>query len=131
MSIKERQVRARLAAQAFARARDIKCFKDRGENPKCILCGSDNPKSWHGCHFVPVGSKGGPKSFHPANINLGCSQCNFFANQSATQYRENMIVKYGVDMVEYLETASLDYTMTADEIDEIWQHYRKEIKLLK
>ena len=131
MRMGKRQARARRAAQDYARTRDIKCFEKNGEIPVCIMCGSSNPKSWHGCHFVSVGSRGGPRALHPANINLGCSKCNLFSAQNDTKYRYNMIVKYGLEMVEYLETASFDYKMTADEVDEIWKYYKSLLKELK
>lgn len=130
MPMKKRQARARKSAQEYARLRDMRAFEERGELPKCIMCGNENPTSWHGCHFVSVGSKGGPRSLHPANINLGCGQCNFFRAQNDTQYRENMIVKYGAEMVEYLTNAPLDYAMCDEEVDEIWKYYRSEIKRL-
>lgn len=131
LTIKARQKRARTTAQEYARLRDMQWFESMGEQPKCIMCGKTDVKSWHGCHFIPVGSKGGPKSLHPCNINLGCGQCNFFAAQESTQYRENMIVKYGQEIVDYLEKTPLDYVMSSEDIEEIRTHFKQLTKELK
>lgn len=131
LTLRQREAKARKAAQEYARLRDIKWFIDRGEQPKCIMCGTENPSSWQGAHFIAVGSKGGPRSFHPANINLSCLQCNLFKAQEQTEYQANMVRKYGAAMVEYLKTAPLDYTMTAEDIEDVRAHYRQLIKELK
>jgi len=131
LTMRARQKRARDKAQEFARLRDLADFAERGERPKCIMCGRENPASWHGCHFVAVGSKGGPKSFHPANINLGCGQCNFYKDQSQTEYRENMIKKYGLKVVLYLENEPLDYDLSVQDVEEIRAYYREETKRMR
>jgi hypothetical protein len=130
-TISELLKRARETAfQVWVKKRDFKWFEENGLDPACIMCGNKNPKSWHACHFQSVGSK--PElQFHPANCNLGCGQCNFFANQSDTEYENNMVVKYGKEMVEYLKNYNATCRWDREEIEDIRQHFKSETRRIE
>jgi hypothetical protein len=113
--------------QPYIRARDLAWFESQDKEPACIMCGKTNPRMWHAAHFQSVGSR--PElQFHPANCHLSCDQCNLFAAQSDTRYRENLIVKVGMVVVDYLENYTSTIRWQVDEIKEIRNHFKELCK---
>ena len=129
MTIGARLERARRVFQEWVRLRDAKYFADKGLPTSCIDCGRTSGQ-FQGGHFITVGSR--PElQFHPANCHSQLAQCNLFKSQSDSQYRDNLIAKVGLPMVEYLENYRAVIRWTAEEIEEIRAHYRGLIKELK
>ncbi len=131
MDMPARLKRAREKAfQVWVKLRDFSWFVKIGKDPACVMCGNTNPQVWHACHFQSVGSK--PElQFHPDNCHLGCGQCNFFAAQGDTQYRNNLIQKVGIETVEYLENFNAAIKWYPEEVEEIRSHFQELIKGLK
>ena len=123
MSMSARLKRAREKGfQVWVKLRDFAWFVSIGKDPACIMCGNPNPMSWHACHFQSVGSKPWLQ-FHPANCNLGCGQCNYFAAQNDTEYEANMIIKYGQAMVDYLKLSKPGPELDQYDVEDIRKYY--------
>lgn len=131
LSMPARLKRARETAfQVYVKIRDFAWFQEIGKEPACIMCGNTNPSGWDAAHFVSVGSR--PElQFHPDNCHTSCQKCNRFTAQGDTQYRENLIAKVGIEMVEYLERYHATIRWDAEEVEGIRSHYKKLIKDLK
>lgn len=105
--------------QPYIRLRD----KDDG----CIVCGSRTKPSYHAGHFMSVGSR--PElQFHPANCHKQCSGCNQSIASVSSKYRANLVIKIGLEMVEYLENYHSVTKMTVEDIKDVMAHY-KELSL--
>ena len=131
MSISTRLKRAREKAfQVWVKLRDFAWFDSIGKQPACIMCGNQNPSGWDAAHFISVGSR--PElQFHPANCHTSCQKCNRFTAQGDTDYRENLIAKVGIDMVEHLEHFHATIRWESYEVEEIRAYYKNKIKELK
>jgi hypothetical protein len=130
---------AQAAANAYTRE------VDKGE--ACISCGlfehelniKSNVVMVCG-HYLSVGAH--PElRFHDFNRNLQCTRCNGgagkygnFNNKEKTvtqNYRVNLIKKIGLENVEWLEGPQQAQNLTIDDIKDIKQYYREQLKILK
>ena len=130
---------AQTAFNAYIRERDkgnlcISCQKSEHElkidNPISMVCG----------HYLSVGSH--PElRFSVFNASLQCTRCNGGAGKygqfnskakTVTQdYRENLINKIGQKNIDWLEGPQQSQHWTVDDIKEIKQYYREQLKYLK
>jgi len=124
---------------AYIRERDkdnvcISCQKSEQElkinNPIAMVCG----------HYLSVASH--PElRYSTFNANLQCTRCNGGAGKygqfnskakTVTQdYRENLIKKIGLENVEWLEGPHQAQHWTIEDIKEIKQWYKDQLKYLK
>lgn len=90
-------------AQKYARLRD--------RLDGCISC--DKPASWHGqwhgSHFRPAGNNKAV-ALNLINIHKACSECNRIKSGNLINYQDKLIVKIGLDRVNWLKTQSQPYT---------------------
>ena len=91
-------------------------------------------------HYLSVGSH--PElRYHDFNRNLQCTRCNGgagkygqFNNKAKTvtqEYRENLIKKIGLENVEWLEGPHEAQNLQIDDIKEIKEYYREQLKIIK
>lgn len=70
-------------------------------------CSCDKPSHWdgvwHASHFKSVGSNSVLR-FHLWNISKGCDQCNLFKSGNVTEYEKRLVIRHGVDRVEWLKS---------------------------
>ena len=114
---------AQAACNAYIRARD-------GKN--CLSCGTQKPDIQYAAgHYLTRGAH--PEiRFHPFNLNSQCNQyCNLQLSGNIVNYRVNLINKIGLSNVEWLEGAHKAQKLTIDDIKEIKQYYKEQLKLLK
>ena len=103
-------------------------YRDRKE--PCISCQRHHEGQYHCGHFLTTGAR--PElRFHPANGHRQCSACNNHLSGNIVLYRENLINKAGLEMVEWLEGYSNKVNWSIDELEEIRVYYRDELKRLK
>ncbi|MCQ9638618.1 recombination protein NinG [Chryseobacterium sp. WG14] len=95
---------------------------------KCISCSNSNPTD--AGHYRSVGAH--PElRFEEKNVNLQCRKCNGYWGGNLIEYRKGIIVKYGVEVVEWLEGPHESVKLSISEIKEKIEYYRKRIKELK
>jgi len=119
--------------------------RDKGDN--CISCGKSiaelkiNHYIVMVCgHFLSVGAHGELR-FNPLNAHLQCTRCNGgagkygnFNNKELTvtqNYRVNLINKIGQDKVDWLEGEQQIQHLSIDDIIEIKQHFKEQLRLIE
>ena len=125
-----------------AQAEFNKFIRLRDASEPCISCGEVNPPMLHGgqwdCgHYLSVGSH--PElRFEELNAYKQCKSCNGGAGRYAgknrtvsQQYRENLIQKIGVSLVEWLEGPHDAKHYTIDDLKEITAKYKAKCKQLQ
>ena len=82
---------------AWVRARD--------KGLPCISCGKpDNGDVRHASHFKSRGANSFLR-YHPMNVNASCVKCNVYNSGALDGYTLGIIEKYGIEALEYLNTA--------------------------
>lgn len=105
---------AQRAFNAFIRKRD--------EKEPCISCQRHHKGQYHAGHFRTT--KAAPQlRFNQFNVSKQCSACNTHLSGNITEYRINLVKKFGSDKVEELETNNDIKKWTLEEIKSIRQYY--------
>ena len=114
---------AQTACNAFIRERD--------KGLPCISCGNTNDVKYCAGHYKTRGAH--PElRFHPYNINRQCDwNCNLNLSGNITNYRPALIEKIGVENVEWLEGDHKAQHLQIEDIKDIKQYYKEQLKLLK
>ena len=70
----------------------------------CVSCGTTETKfPFHAGHYLSVG--GYPElRFCEDNVHKQCMRCNTWLHGNLIQYRKSLVVRLGVDRVEWLES---------------------------
>ncbi len=113
---------AQIACNAFIRERD--------RNEPCISCGKQHNGQYHAGHYKTSKAHSEIR-FHPFNINKQCRPCNEFLSGNISAYRPRLIDKIGIDAVEWLESNHQPQKLSEEDLVEIRQYYREQLKLLK
>ena len=104
-------------------------IRERDKYEHCISCGRQ-PRKRNAGHYKSVGSS--PElRFHPFNCNLQCEHCNTYKSGNQTEYRIHLVRRIGLANVEWLEGPHSAQKLTIDEIKEIKQYYKEQLKILK
>lgn len=114
---------AQVACNAYIKVRD----KDEG----CISCSTTKPDiQYCAGHYKTRG--GHPElRFHPFNIHKQCNQyCNLQLSGNISNYRANLVKKIGISQVEWLEGPQEAQHWTIEDIQEIKQYYREQLRHL-
>jgi len=111
---------AQAAFNAYIRKRD--------EGSACISC-QKPPKKINCGHYKTTKARPDIR-FHPFNGNIQCEHCNTWKSGAIDLYRPNLIKKIGVENVEWLESEQPMQNLTQDDLIEIKQYYKSQLKLL-
>ena len=104
-------------------------IRERDKHENCISC-QRLPKKRNAGHWKSVGAY--PElRFHPFNCNLQCEHCNTYKSGNQVEYRANLVNKVGVYNVEWLEGPHKVQNLTIEDIKEIKQWYKDQLKYLK
>ena len=101
-------------------------FRDKGLN--CISCNKPAKKKNAG-HYRSVGSSPNLR-FEPLNVHLQCEYCNTYQHGNLIPYRQNLIKKIGIDLVEWLETEHEPKHYSKPELIIMKEEYKEKIKQL-
>ena len=111
---------AQVAFNAWIRARDA--------GKGCVSCWTHNGKANAG-HYLSIGAR--PElRFEPDNVHLQCERCNTYLHGNLIHYRQELIQRMGIDRVEWLEGPHDPKKYTIDDLREIRDHYRAELKAI-
>jgi hypothetical protein len=106
---------------AFIRLRDA--------DLPCISCQRHHKGQYDAGHYLAVGSH--PElRFEELNNHKQCSPCNRHLSGNQFEYRKNLILKIGLDRVEWLESKHDPKKYTIQEIIEIKRVYKLKYKEL-
>jgi len=102
----------------------------RDEALPCISCQRHHAGQYHAGHYLAVGIH--PElRFDELNVHKQCSVCNNHLSGNKIEYRKNLIIKMGIEVVEYLEGKHEAKKYTIVEIVNLKLVYKLKIKELK
>jgi hypothetical protein len=91
---------AKLRAEAQAAFNSY--IKARDARLPCIACGRHHDGQWHAGHYLSTGAH--PElRFEPLNCHRECQPCNTHLSGNLIEYRKGLILRYGQDLVDWLE----------------------------
>jgi hypothetical protein len=103
-------------------------IRSRDKNEPCISCGYvGNGRQWHAGHYRPTG-RNGQLRFNEMNVHKQCSICNNHLSGNLVKYRESLIKKIGLEMVEELECNNEPKKYTVEELRDLILTYKIKIK---
>ena len=112
-----------------AQANFNKFIRLRDEDQVCISC-QNPPKKKNAGHYRSVGSC--PElRFNELNVHLQCEHCNTYLSSNAIEYRKNLIIKIGADMVDWIEGPHDPLKLTINDIKELKKEYAIKCKELE
>ena len=113
---------ARVEFQRWIRKRDF--------GLPCISCGCLTAKQWDGGHYLKAELFSG-LIFTETNCHAQCSVCNDFRSGNELEYRDGLIVRYGLNYVvelEAIKNVSRNYKYTKQELIDIKELYKQKLK---
>jgi len=115
----------------FIRLRDAKLYNKKGY-VKCISCNTvKHWKEMEAGHYIAKGSSYALK-YEEKNVNAQCKSCNNFKSGNLINYRINLVIKWGENIVNNLEMRyqmkEQKKKMSKFEVDILTKYYKKEIK---
>ena len=121
----DRKHQLKLAQQAFNAF-----IRERDKSEPCISCGRYHEGQYHAGHFLTTGARPDLR-FHPDNCHKQCAPCNNHLSGNVNLYHKALIKKAGYKIVEWFYTKPSSYKLTIDDIIEIKQYYKEQLKLLQ
>lgn len=105
-------------------------IRERDKHLPCISCGRHHNGQYHAGHFIPAG-RGAALRFDERNIFKQCSPCNNHLSGNIGEYRKALIVRLGLEVVEWLESNHEIRKWTIDELKQIESEYKDKLKALR
>jgi hypothetical protein len=97
-TLSEHEADAKKSFQKFIRLRD--------QDLPCISCGNEKTTDWAGGHYFSAGMYSG-FIFDERNCHKQCNTyCNNRLSGNLLEYRKGLILRYGIDFVNKLESES-------------------------
>lgn len=125
MAVKSMAELLRTAQRAFNRA-----VRARDAGKPCIACGGPIDGIAHASHYLSVGSHPNLR-FSEDNCHSGCVKCNVYLHGNLRPYRENLIARRGLAVVEALEASNGVRKYTRDEVIELTKQFNASAKQLE
>jgi hypothetical protein len=105
-------------------------IRERDAGRPCISCGRYHDGLWHAGHYRSVGSA--PElRFEPLNVHRQCAPCNLYLSGNLTAYRANLVLKIGLEKVEWLEGKHEPVKLTLPQIEQMKIYYRAEVRRMR
>ena len=102
----------------------------RDADQPCISCGRHHQGQYHAGHYLSVGAR--PElRFEPLNVHKQCAPCNTHLSGNAVLFRKGLLVKHGVQVVEWLEGPHPLRHHSVDDYKAIKADYTAKTKALK
>jgi hypothetical protein len=113
---------AQAAVNLFVRLRD--------RLEPCISCGRHHAGQIHAGHYLSTGAR--PElRFHEQNVHAQCAPCNNHLSGNIVLYRQGLIAKLGLPIVEWLEGPHEQKHYTIDDLRQIRADYTRKAKELE
>lgn len=96
----------------------------------CISCGRSHDGQYHAGHYRSVGSC--PElRFNDKNCHKQCAPCNNHLSGNLVNYRVNLLAKFGVEFIDFLEGPHEPKRYTIQDLKELQVLYSGKIKELE
>ncbi len=102
----------------------------RDKDLPCISCGTTNNIQYHAGHFKPAGGFSYLR-FNENNCHKQCSVCNNHKSGNLIPYRDNLILKIGIEEVDKLEVPNVIKKWSVEELQDVIETYRDKVKQMK
>ncbi len=102
----------------------------RDKNEPCISCGCAVGYRQEAGHFRSSGGNSRVR-FNTLNIHSQCHKCNCYLSGNLVPYRDNLIVKIGLENVEWLESQTSPKKYEIDYLKRLAEIFRKKIERLE
>ena len=113
---------AQTAFNAWVRTRDAA--------EPCISCCRHHQGQYHAGHYLSVGAR--PElRFEPLNVHKQCSACNLYLSGNVVLFRKALLVKVGIEVVEWLEGSHPLTHYVTDDLIKIKSMYAAKTKVMK
>jgi len=129
--MRERKKKLKTKSQWAKEAQTIfnQYIRERDKNENCISC-QKPPRKRNAGHYKSVGAF--PElRFHPLNCHLQCEHCNTYKSGNQSEYRLCLISRIGASSVDWLESYHQPQKLTIEDLIEIKQYYKEQLKRLK
>lgn len=105
-------------------------IRKRDEKLPCVSCGYDGTqRQIHAGHYRPAGNVAILR-FDERNVHAQCSICNNHLSGNLVNYRNELINRIGLEVVEELESTNSPKQYTIEEYAEIIKTYKQKTKEL-
>jgi hypothetical protein len=93
----------------------------------CIACGRHHDGQWHAGHYLTVGAH--PElRFEELNCHASCQPCNTHLSGNLIEYRKGLVLRYGAELVRWLEGPHEPKHYTRDDLIAIRKKYAEKCK---
>lgn len=100
-----------------------KYIRLRDADQPCISCQRFHSGQYHAGHYRTVGACPSLR-FEESNVHKQCSACNNHLSGNIVNYRKNLVIKAGIEIVEWLEGPHEPLHLTIPEIQAIKAKYK-------
>jgi len=107
-------------------------IRERDKGNPCISCGKpDNGNHQrHASHYRSVGACSSLR-YDERNVHASCSVCNNYLSGNVGNYRLALVDKFGLELVEWVESQPKAFKWTREQLEEIEKKYKAMTKELK
>ncbi len=96
----------------------------------CISCGRFHDGQYHAGHYRTVGAN--PElRFNDRNCHKQCAPCNNHLSGNLVNYRINLIAKFGVEFVDFLEGPHKEKKYTIENLKTIQKWFKRKTKRME
>ena len=129
LAVRREQIKSRSTHLRECQTAFNSYIRARDSSLPCISCQRHHAGQYHAGHYLAVGSH--PElRFDELNVHKQCSVCNNHLSGNQIEYRKNLILKMGVEVVEYLEGKHEAKKYSISQIVELKTTYKLKIKEL-
>ncbi|WP_052478930.1 recombination protein NinG [Vibrio jasicida] len=101
----------------------------RDHNQPCISCGRKTGSKMNAGHYRSVADCSALR-YHELNVHLQCEYCNRHKHGSENSYRKRLILKIGIEQVDWIEHHEPHYFYSVDELKSIITLYKLKCRAL-
>lgn len=116
------QAEAQASVNAFVRLRDA--------HLPCVSCGRHHEGQWHAGHYRSVGSAPHLRFDVERNLHRQCQPCNTHLHGNLVLYRQELIRRIGLAVVESLEADQAPRNYTVDDLQAMKAEYAAKARAL-
>jgi len=100
-----------------------KYIRNRDSKDPCISCNRHHKGQYHAGHYKTVGGHPALR-FEEDNCHKQCSVCNNYKSGNLSEYRSNLLIKIGLERVEWLEGPHDPVKYTIEDLQEMLSKYQ-------
>ena len=101
-----------------------KYIRNRDSLEPCISCQRHHSGQYHAGHYMSVGGHSSVLRYNEDNCHKQCQPCNTHLSGNLVEFRVNLIVKIGLDQVEWLEGPHNPIKYTIEDLQALLKKYQ-------